>query len=141
AATVPGMAADLPPHLLALPAGGRRDHWRPAVRPGLVLLDVDGTLLGSDGLVAAPVVAAVRAVVDAGIPVGFATGRNVAGVAGAHAQLRIDGPHIVLNGAQVRRGGVPVATWPLTAVQRQAVLDLCADRGLYGELYTDDGVV
>ncbi|HUG84176.1 MAG TPA: HAD family hydrolase [Euzebya sp.] len=133
------MSAVLPHALLALTAGGRRAEWRPAASPGLVLLDVDGTLMGPEGLVAPKVVAAVRAVVDAGVPVGFATGRNVAGVAGAYDQLRIDGPHIVLNGAQVRRGGVPVATWPLTAAQRQAVLDLCARRGLYAELYTDDG--
>ena len=130
---------DHPLHSL-LP-GGRRDRWGPTGPPRLVLLDVDGTLMGPDRVVTPPVVQAVRDLVDAGVDVGFATGRNVAGVAGAHGQLDIDGPHIVLNGAQVRRAGRPVRTWPLTAEQRQAVLDLCADRGMYAELYTDDAVL
>ncbi|CAN5150002.1 Cof-type HAD-IIB family hydrolase [soil metagenome] len=127
--------------LTALPEGGRRSDWRPAARPGLVLLDVDGTLMGPAGVVTPAVVAAVRAVVDAGVAVGFATGRNVAGVSAAHEQLGIDGPHIVLNGAQVRTGGRPVATWPLTMAQRDAVLELCDRRGFYAELYGDDGFV
>lgn len=127
--------------LSALPPGGRRADWRPADRPGLVLLDVDGTLVGPTGSVAPAVVAAVEAVVAAGVPVGFATGRNVEGVRDAWEQLRIEGPHVVLNGAQVRRGGRAVATWPLTVEQRASVLDLCAERGLYAELYTDEGVL
>lgn len=128
-----------PAALLALAPGGRRSDWRPAERPGLVLLDVDGTLMGPDGVVSPLVVTMVHAVVAAGVPVGFATGRNVAGVKGAHDQLGIDGPHIVLNGAQVRAGGTAVSTWPLSREQRDAILQLCADRGFYAELYADEG--
>ncbi|WP_370324087.1 HAD family hydrolase [Euzebya sp.] len=135
------MDATLPPDLLALEPGGRRDAWRPATRPGLVLLDVDGTLMGPDRVVTDPVVQAVHAIVDAGVPVGFATGRNVAGVATAYDQLRIAGPHVVLNGAQIRRDGRSVRTWPLTDDQRDAVLALCDERDLYAELYTDDHVL
>lgn len=130
-----------PAALLALTPGGRRADWRPATRPGLVLLDVDGTLMGPDGVVSPLVVDMVHAVVAAGVPVGFATGRNVAGVTGAWDQLRIAGPHVVLNGAQVRLGGAAVATWPLTTAQRDAVLDLCVRHGFYAELYGDDGFV
>jgi Cof subfamily protein (haloacid dehalogenase superfamily) len=127
--------------ILALPPGGRRVDWQPAPRPGLVLLDVDGTLLGATGVVAPAVVDAVRAVRDAGVPVGVATGRNVEGVRAVYEELQLDGPHIVLNGAQVRQGGRPIATRRMTAVQRDEVLQLCADRGLYAELYVDDGVL
>ncbi len=127
--------------MLALEAGGRRADWAPSDRPGLVLLDVDGTLMGPDKVVTPGVVAAVRDLVDAGVPVGFATGRNVDGVRGAQDQLQIAGPHIVLNGAQVRMDGKALRTWPLTTSQRDAVLDLCADRGLYAELYGDEGFV
>jgi Cof subfamily protein (haloacid dehalogenase superfamily) len=133
------VAADHP--LLGLLPGGRRDAWRPTGPPGLVLLDVDGTLMGPDRIVTPGVVRAVRDVVDAGAHVGFATGRNVAGIVGAHGQLRIEGPHIVLNGAQIRRGGRAVQTWGLDAAHREAVLALCAEQGLYAELYTDDAVL
>lgn len=128
-----------PTALAALTPGGRRGAWRPASRPGLVLLDVDGTLVGPAGRVTDRVVGAVERVSAAGIAVGFATGRNVDGIRDAWSQLRIEGPHIVLNGAQVRSAGRPVATWALTAARRKAVLDLCAAEGLYAELYLDDG--
>lgn len=119
--------------------GGRREDWRPASVPALVLLDVDGTLMGSDRVVTGPVVQAVKDLVATGVAVGFATGRNVQGVDVAYEQLQIAGPHIVLNGAQVREGGKAVSTWPLTAAQRKAVLDLCQEQNLYAEFYTDDG--
>ncbi len=133
--TLPAATADL----MDLAAGGQRDAWAPAGRPGLVLLDVDGTLMGPEGVVSPAVVAAVQDLVSDGVHVGFATGRNVDGVRGAFEQLQIAGPHVVLNGAQVRQGGRSVRTWPLSDQQREDVLTLCAEGGFYAELYTDDG--
>ena len=43
------MSTTAPPSLLALPPGGRREQWRPADRPGYVLLHVAGTRLVVDG--------------------------------------------------------------------------------------------
>ncbi|MGI9016827.1 MAG: HAD family hydrolase [Euzebya sp.] len=125
--------------MTSLHPGGRRAGWVPAERPGLVLLDLDGTLMGPGGVVTAPVVEAVHLVVDAGVAVGFATGRNVAGVASVQDQLGIAGPHIVLNGAQVRVDGRALRTWPLTAGQREAVLALCTQQDMYAEFYADEG--
>lgn len=126
---------------MTLMPGGRRDQWAPPARPGYVLLDVDGTLMGPSKIVTPPVVAAVQALVDAGVPVGFATGRPVSGVQQAQDQLQLAGPHIVLNGAQIRQNGKALSTWPLTTPQRDAILQLCADQDLYAELYTDDAIL
>jgi Cof subfamily protein (haloacid dehalogenase superfamily) len=134
-------AAPSPDVPVGLRPGGRRDAWAPGGPPALVLLDVDGTLVGAGHVVTAPVVAAVRAAAAAGVAVGLATGRNLAGVAGVLRQLGTDGPHVVLNGAQVRLGGGAARTWPLTAAQRTALLDLCERRGLYAELYTGEALL
>ncbi len=107
----------------------------------MVLLDVDGTLMGPTRVVTDGVVAAVGRAVAAGLLVGFATGRPVSGVAEAQSQLNLDGPHVVLNGAQVRKNGAAVRSWPMSAEQRQQVLDLCAERDLYAELYTTDSLL
>jgi HAD superfamily hydrolase (TIGR01484 family) len=45
-------------------------------RPGLVALDVDGTIVDHDGRLPATVLEAVRAVVDADVPVILSTGRS-----------------------------------------------------------------
>lgn len=123
-----------------LAPGGRFAEWAP--QPvGWVCLDVDGTLIGEANHVAPEVVRAVHRVVDAGIAVGYATGRNTDGVREVHAQLGLEGPHVVLNGAQVRRGGRALHTWAMSSAQLDGVLDLCRQRDLYAELYLDDAFV
>jgi len=118
--------------------GGRFDRWQP-LPPRYLVADVDGTLIGEVQTATERVVAAVRTAHSAGIVVGFATGRLASGVAALHDQLGLDGPHIVLNGAQVRTGGRALRTWSLRPAQSVAVRDLCARHGLYGEFYLDDG--
>ncbi len=139
---MPEPSAALNPNpLMTLTPGGRRDQWSPPARPGYVLLDVDGTLMGPSKVVTPEVVTAVHDVVAAGVPVGFATGRPVSGVTQAQQQLQLAGPHIVLNGAQIRHNGTAVSTWPLTDAHRKSILQLCADHDLYAELYTDDAIL
>lgn len=125
----------------SLRPGGRFADWAPSAPVRWVLLDLDGTLVGPSGIVTQPVIDAVHAVVEAGVAVGYATGRNVAGVVDVHEQLGLAGPHVVLNGAQVRQNGAATQTWPITAQQLTDVLDLCATGGHYAELYTDAGVL
>ena len=136
------MSSTSAPHpLTVLADGGRREVWEPAAGPALVLLDVDGTLMGPTRVVTDAVVAAVKRTVAAGLMVGFATGRPVSGVSQAQSQLNLDGPHIVLNGAQIRKDGEALQSWALSDQQRGDVLDLCASRGLYAELYTTDSLL
>jgi hypothetical protein len=104
-----------------------------------VLADVDGTLI-LEGRVSTPrVAAAVADALDAGLQIGVATGRPPSGIGPLHDQLRIDGPHIVYNGAQVRAHGRPLRTWPLTAAEAVALRAVCRDRDLYAEFYVEDG--
>lgn len=112
--------------------------WEPAP-PRYAVLDVDGTLLSHAREATGPVAAAVRAAQDAGVHVALATGRLPAGVERLARQLDLDGPHIVLNGAQVRRDGVALATWPLSEAERHALLAFCREHDLYAELYVEDG--
>ena len=123
----------------SLQPGGRHADWHPAP-PAWVLLDMDGTLVGPDGMTAG-VAEAVRVAVDAGLRVGYATGRNVEGVRAVHAELGLAGPHVVLNGAQLRRDGAALQTWGLTPAQLRGILDLCERQDRYAELYLDDGVL
>lgn len=120
--------------------GGRFADWRPAT-PGYVVADVDGTLVGPGGAASPVVVDAAHDLVASGIAVGYATGRPVDGVRRLHEQLGLPGPHIVLNGAQVRLDGQPLATWRLTVPERLALLEYCAAEDLYAELYLDEGFV
>ena len=70
--------------------------WRPRV----VALDVDGTVLDHDGSLPTEVRAAVRAVVDAGVPVVLSTGRSWHGTLPVVEQLGLaGGPSVCSNGA------------------------------------------
>ncbi len=69
-------------------------------RPELVALDIDGTLVGPDGVVPPPVVAAVRRVRAAGAHVVLATGRTFLGTRPVAEQLGLDSGWLVCsNGA------------------------------------------
>ncbi|WP_111766684.1 HAD family hydrolase [Nakamurella deserti] len=130
------------PHTLpaGLRPGGRFDTWR---RPtaGYVVADVDGTLI-LEGSTATPgVAAAVADATAAGLRVGFATGRLPAGLRDLHDQLRVPGPHIVHNGAQVREAGLPIHTWSLDRPVASALVDWCVARGLYAEFYLGEEFV
>ncbi len=118
--------------------GGRFDAWS-RVPARYVVLDVDGTLLSHALEATAVVAAAVRDARAAGIHVALASGRLPSGVARVAQQLGLDGPNIVLNGAQLRSNGRALATWPLSEAERHALLAFCREHDLYAELYVDDG--
>ena len=129
------MAFDLPTGLLR---GGRFDAWRPAV-PAYLVADVDGTLVGPAAEASAGVVAAARRAAEAGLAIGFSTGRMRLAVEPLWEQLRLPGPHVLHNGAEVRAGGVTVEAWPLSADELAAVLGVAHDLGVYAEVYVPDG--
>lgn len=121
-----------------LAPGRRFDTWRPGP-PGLVVADVDGTLVGPQRHAADEVVAAIGRAQEAGVRVGFATGRMRLAVVDLLEQLRATGPHILHNGAEVRLDGRTVTSTPLTDAHVDAVLHLAAEHGWYAELYVEDG--
>jgi Cof subfamily protein (haloacid dehalogenase superfamily) len=128
--------------VLHLPHGlsqaGRHATW-PAEPARMVALDVDGTLLGHDGIVAPQVLAAIGRAVAAGLHVGLATGRMALGVTELLATTRLPGPHVLHNGAEVRMGDEVLVSWPVPRDALQAALDGCADAGIYLEVYVSDG--
>jgi Cof subfamily protein (haloacid dehalogenase superfamily) len=126
----------LPP---GITPGGRFDAWRPA-RPGYVVCDVDGTLIGPSDLSSAEVLAAFGRALDAGMRVGYATGRARDGVARLHEQLGATGPHVLHNGAEIRLGGATMKAWNLTSAQVDGLLGIAHGRDdTYVEIYLESG--
>lgn len=122
-----------------LPAGlhpaGRYAEWAP-LAPAYVLCDVDGTLVDATGTVHDAVREAAARAIDAGIHVGYATGRGAQGLQVLQRSLRLPGPHVVANGGQVRLNGATVRSWGLDHEVIDGVLAL---DGVYAELYTEAG--
>lgn len=124
--------------MFLLAPGGRHDEWEPTPAE-LVALDVDGTLIGLDGRVSAAVVAAIARARGAGLHLGLATGRMADGVADVLDRTGLPGPHIFFNGAQVRRDGEVLASWPVERDALAALLAACDDTDVYLEVYVGDG--
>ncbi len=117
--------------------GGRYATWRPGP-VAYVVCDVDGTLVGPSASASAEVVAAVAHAQQAGLRVGFATGRMRGAVESLHTQLGARGPHVLHNGAEIRADGATVARWTLTEQQVDLLLALAHDReDAYVEVYTE----
>lgn len=124
--------------MFLLTPGGRHDEWEPTPAE-LVALDVDGTLIGLDGQVSEAVVAAIARARGAGLHLGLATGRMAAGVADILERTGLPGPHVFFNGAQVRRDGEVLASWPVDSESLDALLAAFADADVYAEVYTGEG--
>ena len=77
-------------------------------RPGLVALDVDGTLLDQAEQVSPPVRDAVHAVLDAGVPVVLATGRAVFGTERARETIGLESGYAVASNGAVLFSYPPV---------------------------------
>jgi Cof subfamily protein (haloacid dehalogenase superfamily) len=119
--------------------GGRFDDWRPT-RPGYVVCDVDGTLIGPSDLSSPEVVAAFGRALGSGLRVGYATGRARDGVARLHEQLGASGPNVLHNGAEIRLDGATMKAWNLTPAQVDGLLDIAHGRDdTYVEIYLESG--
>lgn len=105
------------------------------------MADVDGTLVGQDGVPSTVVTHAAARAADAGLRVGFATGRMRLAVTDLWDRLRLPGPHVLHNGAEVRVDGRTIASWPLPPEGVAIVLDLADTLDLYVELYVEEGFV
>jgi len=119
--------------------GGRFDEWRPT-RPGYVVCDVDGTLIGPSDLSSSEVAAAFDRALRSGLRVGYATGRARDGVARLHEQLGASGPHVLHNGAEIRLDGATMKAWNLTPAQVDGLLGIAHGRDdTYVEIYLESG--
>ena len=67
----------------------------------LLVLDIDGTLLGKNGVISAEDRNALARVCDLGLPVSLSTGRVAQSCLGIIGQLSLDGYHMFADGALV----------------------------------------
>lgn len=94
----------------------------------LVALDVDGTLLTSDGTLTLRVKNAVRAACMGGATVAIATARRWTGARFIAQELELEGPLIVFDGALVRAfpGGEPLLAHTLSPLLTQQIAQILA---------------
>jgi Cof subfamily protein (haloacid dehalogenase superfamily) len=76
--------------------------------PGLVALDIDGTLVHADGSISPPVREAVRRAADAGVHIVLSTGRATFGATTVLEQLELSGGLVVAS-----NGAVTFSYWPV----------------------------
>ena len=104
----------------------------------LLVVDIDGTLVGKDGTIPAEERDVLAKVSDLGIQVSLSTGRAAQGCRAIIDQLSLDGYHIFFDGALVSnpRQGEEVYVQPLArGVVREAV-EFAHRNDIYLELYS-----
>ena len=120
--------------------GGRIDDWHGHPVRG-VLLDVDGTSLGTHPDPSPAFLEACRAVQDAGLWLSFATGRPPAGLDVLRRATGSPGPYIVHNGAQVLFDRGPGKMWPLPVEAVRTLERWCLENGVYAEFAVGSGLL
>ena len=109
--------------------------------PGLIALDLDGTLLTHDKLISSPNRAAVRRAIDAGIAVVLASGRmHEATVRYAHMlDMAANTPVVSYNGGLVRTvGGYTLSHRPVPPEVADYLIAFTRERGLHLNYYLND---
>jgi hypothetical protein len=112
----------------------------PAVR--LLVLDIDGTLIGTDGILRPRTIAAVHAAIAAGVRVALATGRMPSSALPVARRLGIREPIIGLQGAAIRevpadetgRRGRLLFHRPLDVATTRDAVAWCREAGLVPHL-------
>jgi hypothetical protein len=106
----------------------------------LLVLDIDGTLVGHSGEPSNRVRAALQATQQRGMHIALCTGRPMASCAPIARGLGLRGPHVVFNGALVKNPetGAIILDRPLPMPAARRVIDFCRQHEICCELYTDD---
>jgi Cof subfamily protein (haloacid dehalogenase superfamily) len=105
----------------------------------LLVVDVDGTLIGSSGDVSPVVRQAIAQAQQSGLGVALCSGRPMASVGAIARSLGLAGPHIAFNGALVRDPvvGTVVRRTPLLPAALDHLIVLGREAAVCLELYTD----
>ncbi len=107
----------------------------------LLVVDVDGTLIGRDGTISAENKKALAKVGDLGIPVSLSTGRVVQACLGIINQLSLEGYHIFFDGALVSnpKQDNEVYAMPLVTELVRETVEFAHAKDIYLELYSAGG--
>jgi Cof subfamily protein (haloacid dehalogenase superfamily) len=113
---------------------------RPALRPKLLALDLDGTLLSHDNELSASVVEAVRRASASGVIVTIVTGRMFVGTAPTARALGITAPVVCYQGAAIfdPANGSILAQTPLAHATALRVYDALRPHGYHVQMYAGD---
>lgn len=108
----------------------------------LVVLDIDGTIIGSSGQVMQCVWEAAQRAVDAGVKLSVCTGRPAFGVAMKIAtRLGPDNPHVFQSGAHIGYpDGRSLKAVSLKESDTRTLIDISRKRGAVLELYTPNSL-
>ena len=106
----------------------------------LIVLDVDGTLVGADRRISAPTLEALRAAQARGIRVTLATGRMYASALPFAEAIGADAPLILYNGARIQERGTRAVLMTSTLARQDArrALVLLREFPLHVNLYVGD---
>lgn len=106
----------------------------------LLVVDVDGTLVGDSGVPTPRVKEAIASLIATGARVALCSGRPLASCWPIVAELGLAGPHVVFNGALVKDPAAekPVMLTPLPLEPTRYVIDFCREHDLCLELYTTE---
>jgi Cof subfamily protein (haloacid dehalogenase superfamily) len=113
---------------------------RPKVRPRLVAIDMDGTLVGRDLTIYDPVKAAVGKAIAAGVQIVIVTGRMYRATKAFAAQLALDGPVVCYQGAAIYLLGTGerIEHMPLPQAIALDLVGKAKRDGVHPQLYFDD---
>lgn len=108
---------------------------------GLLVVDIDGTLVGREGTISAADRAALLKVRDSGVPVSLCTGRAVKSCSAIFRELPLDGYHIFFDGALVTdpEHRTEIYARYLDPAVVEAAAGFARSLGLYFELYSAEG--
>jgi Cof subfamily protein (haloacid dehalogenase superfamily) len=104
----------------------------------LLVLDIDGTILGKDGTISDKDMKALNRVVDSGIRVALSTGRVVQACLRIIDQLALDGEHMFFDGALVCNPGrnKEIYVKSIDAEILHEAIDFSHANEIYFELYS-----
>ena len=106
----------------------------------LLVVDIDGTIVGADGAISETDKAAIAAVQSRGVRVALSTGRVIEACRDIIAQLALDGVHIFFDGAAVYDLSAQsmVYSRPVPTETLKAAVGFARANGIYLELYALD---
>jgi Cof subfamily protein (haloacid dehalogenase superfamily) len=107
---------------------------------GLIALDIDGTLVGEDGIVRPRVKHAIARAQAVGVRFTLVTGRMFAAAQPFAASIGVDGPIVCYQGAGIydAQSGKALRETPVDQSVTREVLQWAHDNGVHAQCYADD---